>query len=301
MSFAQPLGHHPLREALVGWRFVKTTGPAGDWIVFYHATATLELTQEEVITLSDRYRGVGGTGVVVVTGAHQTADKTVERHQLVAWRADGTGVDDMTEPARAATSVMAALGIIDTQGTSHHVFQTDFGILTTVYTPAYIGVDIGQWSYAAPEIAQAAGSDALVMTAGLTDPRPGLSIRLHRTHISIAVETLDELEAIDLSQQPSVEPVLEAPTCINFVVPEEPLIDSGMGQLRIRHYNDIGDNSDVASAAAAAAVAFQNWAGIRQLALWKVQTPTGEVVVQLHEHNRLSTFTTMSAVFFGNF
>lgn len=299
MTLPQPPVDNEHPKALAGARFVKAAGPTGDWIVFYDATGTLALTQEQVTALSDRRLGIGGTGVVVVSDGQETPDKS-ERRQITAWLSDGSSVRDMTEAARAATSVMAALGEIDAQETSHHVFETDSELLTTVYTPAYIGVDIGQWSYTAPETAEEVGSDALVMAAGLTDPRPGLSMHIQHHHVTIAIETLGELEEIDLSQQPSIEPPAEEPTSIGFVVPQDPLIDSGMGQLMFRHYSEADNTHDLTSAAAAAALAFQNWSGLGQLKIWNVTTPHSEIVVQLHEHRRLSTFARVSAVFFGS-
>lgn len=301
MILPQPRVHANLRETLAGSRFVKATGPMGDWIVFHDATATLALTQEQVTAMCDRRTGIGGTGVVVVTGAQETSEQAGTRHQIAAWRSDGSVLQDLSEAARVGTGVIAALGAIDAEETSHHVFEAYSGLITSVYTPAFIGVDIGQWSYTAPETAEAAGSDSLVMTAGLIDPRPGLSVHIQHHHVTIAVETLDELKAIDLTQAPSIEPPVEQSTSVGFVVPLDPLIDRGMGQLMLRHYSEIDNTHDLASASAAAAVAFQNWSGLQQLNLWNVNTPQGEIVVQLHEQRRVSTFAKVSAVFFGSF
>lgn len=300
MILPQPRVHPKLRETLAGSRFVKVTGPMGDWIVFHDATATLALTQEQITTLCNRRTGIGGTGVVVVSEPQESSDHAGPRHQIAAWGSDGATLQDLSEAARVATSVMAARGVIDAEETSHHVFAAGSELLTTVYTPAFIGVDIGQWSYTAPETAKAAGSDALVMTAGLVDPRPGLSIHTQHDHVTIAVETIDELEAIDLSQKPSIEPPVEQQTSVGFVVPLDPLIDRGMGQLKLRHYSEADNTHDLASASAAAAVAFQNWSGLHQLSLWNVNTAQGEIVVQLHEHRRVSTFANVSPVFFGS-
>lgn len=301
MTPPQPPVPRPLRETLAGSRFIKVTGPAGDWIVFNDATLAATLTQGQIIALCDRRNGVGATGVVAMSAVEKTAEHPTMRYHLEAWRADGSTMDDMTEAARAATSVMAALGILDVQDTSHHVFRTNTEFVTTVYTPAYIGVDIGQWSYAFADTAAAVGSDALVMTAGLTDPRPGLTIRIHHHHITIAIESYEELETIDLTQQPSVEPAVEEPTSVSFVTPQDPLIDSGMGQLTMRHSGEANHHHDLAAATAAAAVSFQQWSGLEQLNLWNVKTPLGQIVVQLHDHHRLSTFTQVPAVFFGRF
>lgn len=299
MSIPDPLANRPIPDSLVGAHFVKVTGPAGDWIVF-HDASTPALTKEQIVALCDRRSGVGATGIVVLSPADEKTEHVAARNRLTAWHADGSDVRDVTEPARAATSLLAATGVIDHNDTSHLTFQKDTSLVTTVYTPAYIGVDLGQWSYQHPETATTAGSDALVMTAGLPDPRPGLSIRIQHDHIIIAVETREELEGIDLSQEPSIEPVPDEQTTVGFVVPQDPLIVTGMGQLMMRSSAKIGDHT-LASATAAASIAFQQWSGLEQLKVWKVHTPSGDIVVQLHDHNRISTFASVPPVFFGRF
>ena len=288
---------HRLRQTLVDAPFVKITGPTGDWIVFSEPTKTSNLTPEHIAWLSNRSSGVGAVGVVLMTAASPSAQYPVS--DLEAWKSDGTPAIDLIEAARAATYALAALQRIPDSETSHHVFKAATGIITTVYTPTYVGVDIGQWSYAEPDTAIAAGSDALVMAAGLTDPRPGLSIRTQSLHITIAVESLDELESIDLTQSPSVEPSVREPTGVNFVVPQDPLTIEGMGQLALRHHPAVPGNLELGSAAAAATIAFQLWAGLTQPHIWNVSTLHGDIVVQLHEDRRVSTFAALSTVFFG--
>lgn len=288
-----------IRQGLAGTRFVKITGPIGDWLVFYDPTDVLELTDSHAVTLCDRIGGVGATGVVVVKPAIQQSGGTASEHRLIAWQADGQPASNMTEPARMATCILGVLKKIAADETSHHIFETVFGPITTVYTPSYIGVDIGSWELADPETADVAGSDALVMAAGLLDPRPGLSIHIQSNHVTIAVETLKELETIDLAQQPSVEPPAPKLTSISFVVPQDPLMADGMGQLRLRNYTEKQHGHDLASAAAAASVALQNWSGLQKLNVWNVATEHGDIVVQIHDQHRLSTFAKLSTVFFG--
>lgn len=288
-----------LRQTLAGTRFVKITGPVGDWIVFSDPHDVLELTEAQIVTLCDRTAGVGATGVVVVQPAQHNPSGTSPQHRITAWQSDGHPASNMTEPARIATCVLAVLKNIPSDETSHHVFETDFGPVTTVYTPSYIGVDIGQWEFVDSATADAAGSDAFVMAAGLTDPRPGLSIHVQNHHVTVAVETLEELEAIDLQQQPSLEPSANAPTSINFVIPQDPLMADSMGQLRLRNYTGKQHGQDLASATAAATVALQTWTGLQQLTVWNVATQYGDIVVQIHDENRLSTFAKLSTVFFG--
>lgn len=292
-------GHNLSPHELDGTRFVKITGPVGDWIAFYDSNDTLELTDEHAVTLCDRVAGVGAEGIVVVKPAQHNPSGTAPEYRLVAWQADGQPVLNMTEPARVATYLLAVLQVIASDETSHHVFATDFGPITTVYTSSFIGVDIGKWELAAPETAKAAGSDVLVMAAGLLDPRPGLSVHVQTHHVTIAVETLAELEAVDLTQRPSVEPASPSPLSIGFVVPQDPLMADGMGQLRLRNYTEKLHGHDLAAAAAAASVALQSWTDLQQLNVWNVMTQRGDIVVQVHDQARLSTFAKLSTVFFG--
>ncbi|OAV51519.1 diaminopimelate epimerase [Enteractinococcus helveticum] len=286
-----------MREDLAGEQFIKITGPTGDWIVIDEPTQRFELTSEHIVWLCNRSTGVGAVGVVLVTTAPPLHGHPTLR--LEAWMADGTPMQHLTEAARVATYALAAWEKIANADTSHHVFSSSSGIITTVYTPAYVGVDIGQWSYEVPETASAAGSDALVMAAGLTDPRPGLSIRAQNLHVTVAVESLEELEGIDLVQAPSIEPEAPEPTGVNFVVPHDPLVVEGIGQLVLRHHQAGHGICDLATAAASATIAFQLWTGLTQLSLWNVSTPCGDIVVQLHEGQRISTFATLSTAFVG--
>lgn len=287
------------RQTLAGTRFVKITGPIGDWIVFFDPSDKVELTEELVVALCDREAGVGASGVVVVTSAKQNLSGTSPEYRIDAWRPDGQLAQNLTEPARAATCALAALHKIAVHETSHHAFETSFGPVTTVYTPTYIGVDIGRWTLTAADTAEAAGTDALVMAAGLTDPRPGLSIHIQQDHVTIAVETARELEAIDLSQPPSIEPTPEVPTSIGFLVPKDPLIVDGMGQIQLRTYSAETANHGLASACAAATIALQSWSGLQQLNIWNVATQNGELVVQIHDEHRVSAFAKLSTVYFG--
>lgn len=284
---------------LTGSHFLKIGGPFGDWIVFFEPSDSLEIFESSATTLCDRSTGVGAAGVVVVTRAQQHLTGIAPHYRLDAWNSGGQRTIDMTEPARVATFALAVLNKIPAKETSHHVFETQFEPVTAVFTPSFIGVDIGKWGYVDHETATAAGSDVLVMADNLTDPRPGLSIQIKKVHVTIAVETLTELAAIDLTQAPSIEPQTYAGTNVNFIVPLDPLMSDGMGQVQLRNYTESADGHELAAAAAAAAVALQTWTGLQQLNIWNVGTEQGDIVVQIHDKHRLSTFARLLVAFFG--
>ncbi|HIW47407.1 MAG TPA: hypothetical protein H9884_10985 [Candidatus Yaniella excrementigallinarum] len=287
-------------QALKGVQFIKITGPFGDWIVFFEPSDNLEI-ESYVTTLCKRSKSVGASGVVVITLAQQNLTGIAPYYRVDAWNAGGQRITNMTEPARVATFALAVKEKISARETSHHVFETQFEPVTTVFTPSFIGVDIGTWEYADPETAVAAGSDVLVMAENLTDPRPGLSLQIKNTHVIVAVEALSELAAIDLNESPSTEPPTHTGTSINFVVPDDPLMSGGMGQVQLRNYTDSPYGHELATAAAAAAVALQTWTGLPQLNIWNIGTEQGDVVVQIHDKHRLSTFAGLTLAFFGTF
>lgn len=286
------------QTTLRGTRFTKIAGPSGDWIVIDDPNSQVVWSPEQISWLCDRSVGVGASGVVVMSEADSTQP---DHRRLEAWGPNGDPLPTMTEPARAATHVLALLGRLAPEATSHHVFATDRGLITTVYTPTYIGVDVGQWAYDEPETAKAAGSDVLVMAAGLTDPRPGLTLVVEEPHVVLAVESAEELAAIRLQQRPSIEPASKGPVSIGFVVPHDRLVDQGMGQLMLRHYHDRDNQHALASACAAAVVALRIWSGLLEPRLWQVDTPDGEIVVQIHDQHRISTFMKLHQVFSGEF
>ena len=291
------LHQHKVRQGFADVDFLKISGPTGDWIVFDEPPNQREFTPEQITWLCDRTHGIGACGVVKMTVPQASAQHP--EYHVQAWLADGTRPENLAEPARVATYALAALKKIPVEDTTHHVFHIGTELITTVYTPSYVGVDIGQWSYITPETGMAAGSDTLVMAAGLTDPRPGLGIRIQTPHVTVAVETFEELQGIDLSETPSLEPSPHEPTGLSFVVPQDPLIVEGMGRIALRHHPSLGSFHDLGSAATAATVSFQLWTGLTQLTIWNVATPVGDIVVQLHDNQRVSTFITLNTVFSG--
>lgn len=278
-----------------GHRFAKTSGPTGDWIVFHNSLQPTQVTPHELRWLCNRTAGVGGSGVIMMTTDHDQP----QAHTLTAWDANGISANSLAEAARASTSVVATLGQDGNPTSSHHVFQTSHGTHSTVYTSTHIGADLGAWRYTTPETATEVGSDVLVMAVGLTDPRPGLSIQLDGNHVLLAVETPEELAAIDLGQAPSVEPHDVTIDSINVIVPDTPLISQGMGQLHLRQHSNTGDSTLLAAGCASAAIAFQNWSGLAQIMLWNITTERGSIIVQLHADQRVSTYTQHRVVYSG--
>lgn len=288
--------HQPEHIIFQGHRFAKTSGPTGDWIVFHNSLQPTQVTPREIRWLCDRTAGVGGSGVIMMT----TDQNQPQTHTLTVWDASGISSNRLAEAARASTSLIATLDLDGDPSASHQVFQTADGTHSTVFTSTHIGADLGTWCYTTPETATEVGSDVLVMAAGLTDPRPGLSIQLHGNHVLLAVETPEELAAIDLGQAPSVEPHDVTTDSINFIVPDTPLINQGMGQLHLRHHSRTGDSALLAAGCASAAIAFQNWSGLAQIMLWKITTQRGSIIVQLHDDQRVSTYTQDRVVYFGS-
>lgn len=285
-------------EVLRGTEFVKVAGPAGDWIVLINCEAHDALDSHHIQPMTDRRHGIGANTVISLQIL--TTQNALASLSLKAWDSHGQILGEHSEAARVATHVVGQLQGNTPDKSQYLTIVTPSGAVNTVYTPGYVGVDIGHWSYKNSSSVND-GADMLVMAAGLVDPRPGLSIKIQELHVTVAVESQAELDKIDLEIAPSLEPQEDSHeiSSVAFVVPQEPLLQDGAGHLILRAYNHSQDPMQMVQTSAAAVLAFQTWSGLEQLSTWTTQTPDGEIMIQLHEDNRVSTFLALRIVFRG--
>jgi len=92
----------------------------------------------------------------------------------------------------------------------------------------------------------------------------------------VALADDDELEAVDLGYQPILDPAPEAGANIEFVVPAEPLVEDGIGRIRMRvHERGSGETLSCGTGAVASALAVRHWAGEGAPKEWRVHVPGG--------------------------
>jgi diaminopimelate epimerase len=129
-----------------------------------------------------------------------------------------------------------------------------------------------------------------VRAKGLPVPRPGLSIDVGNPHVVVALSVPGELDVIDLSVRPQLQPEPERGANIEFVVPDEPLVRDGVGAIRMRVFErGVGETLSCGTGVAASALAVRHWAGSAAPDRWIVDVPGGRLGVRVaqvdHERN----------------
>src|SRR3712207_6887511 len=145
--------------------------------------------------------------------------------------------------------------------------------------------------------------DSVVRAKNLPVARPGLGIDVGNPHVVVALASDEELETADLSYVPKVEPEPVGGVNVEFVVPADPLVDDGVGQIRMRvHERGSGETLSCGTGAAAAALATRHWAGAGAPANWRVAGPGGGVggrVVPAEDGEHVALGGPAELVFYG--
>jgi diaminopimelate epimerase len=135
-------------------------------------------------------------------------------------------------------------------------------------------VDLGAW---------ALGDDEPTVRAReLHAARPGLSLSVGNPHVVVALASDDELDGLDLSWVPVLDPAPAEGANVEFVVPSDPLVVDGIGRIRMRvHERGSGETLSCGTGAAAAALAVRHWAGAGAPDDWAVEVPGGVLGVHV--------------------
>lgn len=263
-------------------QFTKIHTLGNDFLVLIDPSNTSELTAEEVRALCDRHRGIGADGVIravrsssvpegapilrEVPEAEWFMDYITARGVTEAYSANGlramaralTESNLVELPKGETLSIGTRVGVKDVQRNSTGGFQTD----------------LGRW--------RLVGGEPLVEAGGLHVARPGLGIEVGTPFVVVALSSEEELAELDLRDAPEIEPVHPAGLSVAFVVPEEPLVKNGVGQLRFRAYErDLGETLSSGTAAAAVALAVRHWAGEGAPHHWRVTSTGGALQVRM--------------------
>lgn len=291
--------HQQALDALTGLRAVKAHATGNDFVMFVDPDGQRPLNPEQVSALCDRHLGIGGDGAIRAVPADQDADG---RELLSRWESeiadspahepgeriwfmdyhngDGSIAEMCGNGVRAFAHLLVTQGWVELEQGEELLILTRAGVRTMRKVPEGYAVGMGVWSFIDPELARTEASDALVMAAGLEDPRPGLSISLGNPHTVVALPDDRVLEQLDLTQAPTVDPAPGNGTNVEFVVPSEPLVDQGIGAVRMRvHERGVGETMSCGTGACAAAAAVRVWAAGDGVDTWDVGVPGGVVRV----------------------
>lgn len=288
--------------SLTGMRFSKGHGTGNDFVLLADPEGIRRLSPEQVASLCDRRRGIGGDGLIRAVPSRHLPEGTavLEENPGAEWfmdyyNSDGSLSEMCGNGVRVFVHFLVTQGLVSLDAGEELAIATRGGVKVVARTANGYRVDMGPWAFIYPEQAEQAGSDSLVDAAGLPVARPALSITIGNPHTVVALADLAELAVTNLTTAPAVTPLPPHGTNVEFAVPAEPLVVDDVGHISMRvHERGVGETLSCGTGACAAAAATRFWAGAGAPDDWAVAVPGGVVGVRFfpgaggREHVELS-------------
>lgn len=259
--------------------FTKGQGTGNDFIIIENFENRLDLAQSEIARLCDRHFGVGADGLIFVTKTQAVIEQAhlLDEEPNAEWfmdyrNSDGSKAEMCGNGARVFARYLVEKKLISFQEGKTLPIATRAGIRDL--TPAAVGfaVDLGEFKVFSNE-------DVLVAARGLDVPRPSLAVNVGNPHQVVAVADTLELEGLDLSVAPILDPIRPSGANVEFVVPMG--IEAGVGLIKMRvHERGVGETLSCGTGIAAAAIAVRFWGATAQNH-WRVEVPGGVVGVRI--------------------
>ena len=264
-----------------GLRFTKGHGTGNDFVLLADPDGALDLDAAAVARLCDRRFGIGADGLLraVRVGADPEGEAAAGGRPDVAWfmdyrNADGSVAEMCGNGIRVFVAFLLDEGLLELPEGSAEPIATRGGVVTVRRSPEGFAADLGPFTLG--------GEDLLVRLAGVPVDRPGLAVSVPNPHVVVALADARELDAADLASPPLLEPAPEAGANVELVHPADPLVQNGVGRIRMRvHERGSGETLSCGTGAAAAALAVRSWAGPAAPSVWQVAVPGGELVVRV--------------------
>jgi diaminopimelate epimerase len=258
--------------------FTKGHGTGNDFVIVPDVDGALDLTDEQVAVLCDRRFGIGGDGILRVVRASAFDEGAAAAAAGAEWfmdyrNADGSRAEMCGNGIRVFVHYLVQAGLIEL-GEEPLAIGTRAGVKTVTRADRGYEVDLGAWTVDTSEV--------VVRARGGGAPRPGLGIDVGNPHIVVALPDPEELESLDLSVHPQVNPMPPQGANIEFVVPSDPLVHEGVGSIRMRVFErGVGETLSCGTGVAAAALAVRHWAGEAAPDHWSVDVPGGTLGVRM--------------------
>jgi diaminopimelate epimerase len=264
-------------------RFTKGHGTGNDFVLFADPDGDSELTPSQVAAVCDRHFGVGADGFIravrstrLAAGAAVVAEDPEATWFMDYWNADGSASEMCGNGVRVFTRFLIDQGLVELAPGESIAIGTRAGVRRVSLSEHGFEVDMGLW--------RLDGDEPLVRAKGLPVARPGLGIDVGNPHVVVALADDDELAGLDLGYLPVLDPVPAAGANVEFVVPAEPLVEAGVGRIRMRvHERGSGETLSCGTGAVASALAVRHWAGAGAPNEWRVQVPGGLVGVRMFD------------------
>ena len=260
--------------------FTKGHGTGNDFILVLDEHGQIDISAEQVAQMCDRHFGIGADGLirVVPTAKSPEVAHLLEQEPEAKWfmdyrNADGSDAEMCGNGIRVFARFILDNALTELTPGSTLAVATRDGIKDLTATAGGFAVDLGLFKIG--------GEETLVRTRGLSVARPGLEINVGNPHLVVALADLEELEGLELTKAPLLEPEPIDGANVEFVVLDDPLINQGVAGLTMRvHERGVGETLSCGTGIAAAAIAIRHYAGGEQN-YWKVSVPGGQVAVRM--------------------
>ncbi len=287
-----------------GLRFTKGHGTENDFVIVPDPDGELDLRPERVAAICDRRAGIGADGLIRVVRSGSCGDPGGERSlaedPAAEWfmdyrNGDGSAAEMCGNGVRVFAAYLLREGLVDESllvPDGPGLVIGSRGGVKRVHrrVDGWFSVDMGGWRVSGGDKAIEDGFDALVGVRGLDVPRPGLSLDLGNPHTVMALAERSELDNVDLSVPPVVEPAPPHGTNVELIVTLDPEHGPAgtVGRLAMRvHERGVGETRSCGTGACAAALAARIWGGAASPDRWLVDVPGGQVEVQVLDGERV--------------
>jgi diaminopimelate epimerase len=260
--------------------FTKGHGTGNDFVIVPDPDGHLELSNDQVAVLCDRRFGIGADGVLRVVRSLEIDEGAEAAASGAEWfmdyrNADGSAAEMCGNGIRVFARYLTEVGWASLDD-GPLAIGTRAGVKTLTRSELGIEVDLG--SFAIDD------GDVLVRARGIGAPRPGLGIDVGNPHVVVALPDTRELDGLDLTAQPQLQPEPRHGANVEFVVPADPLVRDGVGSIRMRVFErGVGETLSCGTGVAAAALAVRHWAGPAAPDHWSVEVPGGTLGVRMPE------------------
>ncbi len=261
--------------------FTKGHGTGNDFVIIADPEGAQGLSADQVAALCDRHFGIGGDGLlrVIRSAAISEGAAALAENPAAEWfmdyrNADGSVAEMCGNGVRVFAHYLLRTGLAELEPGGSLAIGTRAGVREVTRSEDGYRVDIGTW--------RLSGHDPLARAGGLSVPRPGLGIDVGNPHVVVAIASDAELDGLELTQSPELAPMPENGTNVEFVVPAEPLVQDGIGRVRMRVFErGVGETLSCGTGVVATALAVRHWAGAGAPDEWLVEVPGGTLRVTM--------------------
>lgn len=259
--------------------FTKGHGTGNDFVVVPDPDGLLDLSAEQVAALCDRRFGIGGDGMLRVVRSEATSAGADAVAAGAEWfmdyrNADGSISEMCGNGIRVFLHYLLQTGLAQLADGADFLVGTRNGPLRMTRSELGYEVDLDAFRIDT--------GDVLVRARGLEVARPGLSVDVGNPHVVVALSSDEELDGLDLTAIPVLDPLPPAGANVEFVVPADPLVVDGVGRVRMRVFErGVGETLSCGTGVSAAALAVREWAGASAPDRWRVDVPGGTLGVRM--------------------